>query len=256
MQSALHLLPVAVSSLRRRYGVAGLTLMVWLVSACAADTADSVPPPPGPPEVPAPPPPPSPPPPDPIDAPVPPGALPGNCTGTYYAWWFGTPCLAPTPVDTEIRFTQLAGFCGLSESGDAYCWGQGQSGNLGNGTVSGYAITPARVLGDRPFTALFAGSHACALDTEGQAFCWGNNYQGQLGIGQSGSLGGAPYRVEPTPVLTDKRFVTLAIAQQTCGITTDEELWCWGPNENGAVGPGIVGFLQLVPVRVTLPPLD
>ena len=181
--------------------------------------------------------------------------LPGNCSTFYYEWWNGDVCLVPTPLETEIRFKQVAGNCGLSEDGLAYCWGQGVGGSLGNGTVDGYAISPEPVSGGVVFSQLAGGgTHFCGLDLDGRAYCWGNNALGQLGIGESGSEGGESIRTVPTPVLTTQRFRALATAAHSCGLTFDDEVWCWGPNVQEEVGPGVIGH-QLVPVRVNLPPL-
>jgi len=82
--------------------------------------------------------------------------------------------------------TAVGTVCGLTLTGQAYCWGDNTDGVLGNGQ-SGFSTTPQPVQGSRTFSSItVAGgvaAHACALQLDGSAWCWGNNDFGQLGDG-------------------------------------------------------------------------
>jgi alpha-tubulin suppressor-like RCC1 family protein len=107
--------------------------------------------------------------------------------------------------------------------------------------------------GDVNFSSITTGGHICGLDGAGVAFCWGNNFGGQLGIGESGS---PSFREAPTPVLTALTFEEIASeGNHTCALTADEQVWCWGSNSSGQLGPGFPNSISNVPVRVHLPPL-
>ena len=78
--------------------------------------------------------------------------------------------------------------CAVAQSGSAYCWGNNNSGQLGNGDIWTNRSTPVPVLGDQRFVHLSVGSaHSCALTATGTAPCWGNNRNGQLGDGTTAS---------------------------------------------------------------------
>jgi len=72
--------------------------------------------------------------------------------------------------------------CGLTDGGEAWCWGGSIRGDLWEGPTGG-AI---RIAPDIRFRALAPGAeHLCGLTTDGYAFCGGGNYVGQLGDGTS-----------------------------------------------------------------------
>jgi alpha-tubulin suppressor-like RCC1 family protein len=183
---------------------------------------------------------------------------PGDCTNAFFRWYAGRDCLRPTPVSTALRFATLAADrCGVTDLGEAYCWGDGFYGTFGDGRVGVYSVLPVRVSGAIQFRKLTSGSHhVCGIDLVGKAYCWGNNFVGQLGIGEHGSGGGVGLRAEPTPVLTQERFVSIASKDaHTCALTAGEQVWCWGSNNFGQLGPGTPGHLSNIPVLVQLPPL-
>ena len=147
--------------------------------------------------------------------------------------------LVPTPVEAGGRhFTALAlGWnhsCALDDSGQAYCWGEGSAGQLGDGMRAGHA-TPTRVAGGVAFMSITAGAaHSCALTAHGDAYCWGRNSFGQLGVGRAGGDFGSPSRV-PSPVA----FTALSAGGvHTCALARGGDAYCWGRNTYGQLGDG------------------
>ena len=94
----------------------------------------------------------------------------------------------PTRVTGDLRWAAAmtageAFTCGLTTSGAAYCWGNGFSGQLGDGadTNGRFSPDPAPVAGDLTFSSIDAGRfHACAVAAS-RVYCWGLNSVGQLG---------------------------------------------------------------------------
>jgi hypothetical protein len=86
--------------------------------------------------------------------------------------------------------------CAVGADGGARCWGQNQSGQLGDGTRL-HRAAPVRVTG-LPGAAedVSAGmTSACAVLRDGRVYCWGGNAQGQLGDASQTDRE-APVRVE------------------------------------------------------------
>jgi alpha-tubulin suppressor-like RCC1 family protein len=82
---------------------------------------------------------------------------------------------------TQIRESQpwkqvVAGgihSCGLTRDGQAYCWGDGFSGELGHGMMES-SLEPVPVTGGLTFTALTAGKrHTCGLTAGKEAVLLG-----------------------------------------------------------------------------------
>jgi hypothetical protein len=172
---------------------------------------------------------------------------PGDCRDAYYGFYEGEDCVVPTPVATSLRFASIGG-CGLTAGHDAYCWGDGFHGWLGDGRAGSdaYAIQPVPVALGIKFATL---SGRCGLDLAGAAFCWGDNFFGQLGIGVTGGI-----RSLPAAVQTNERFVELVSnGGLSCARTLQDVVWCWGSNDSGQLGPTFVGARSNVPVQVVLP---
>jgi alpha-tubulin suppressor-like RCC1 family protein len=151
--------------------------------------------------------------------------------------------MLPVGVAGGIAFTRIDGgrwfTCGLSTGGQAWCWGDGYYGQLGDGLegISGGVPSPQAVRGGHTFTQISAGfEHACALDGAGKAWCWGNNTYGQLGNDEQVVVMGEPVPVEVVGGLTFTRIS--AGRDATCAITPDNALYCWGDNEVGQLGDG------------------
>jgi alpha-tubulin suppressor-like RCC1 family protein len=151
------------------------------------------------------------------------------------------PVLVAVPAGVTFVAVRPGGghTCALTPAGAAYCWGAG--GLLGDGTTEA-SRTPVPVAGPdgTRFTMLTAsGARTCGITTTGEAYCWGgNSYLGELGDGTTESRP-APTRVAVPPAV---RFQHLSAGySHTCGVTTVEEVYCWGWNS----GP--------TPVRVAMP---
>lgn len=74
--------------------------------------------------------------------------------------------------------------CACGVSGDVYCWGNNDWGQLGDGTTNA-TLTPVKVVG-LPAPAAEVRTldrSTCALLTTGRVYCWGYDHQGQLGGG-------------------------------------------------------------------------
>lgn len=165
--------------------------------------------------------------------------------------------VSPTAVHQPagVAFTQVAGgrnfTCALASGGQAYCWGYGGGGALGNNSVLTQRI-PVAV--QQPAGVSFTGvyteyDHACAIDTGGQAYCWGNNGWSQLGDSTT-TTRRTPVAVHQPAGVT---FTELALGStSTCGLTSAGQAYCWGNNSSGQLGDGTLTTNRL-PVAVAQP---
>jgi alpha-tubulin suppressor-like RCC1 family protein len=128
----------------------------------------------------------------------------------------------------------LATACALTMVGEAYCWGVGSNGILGDGNDpdphAGDSSTPSRVVGGYRFSSLTVGYfHVCTLTEVGEAYCWGSGL-----VRGDGSMSHTSW---PARVGAELRFSQLSAgAYHTCGVTTDRRTFCWGRGENGRLG--------------------
>lgn len=157
----------------------------------------------------------------------------------------------PTIIDTGNTYSwvSVSGYtsCGLRSSGQILCWGNNQYGQLGIGTLisknSPTAINDATLYKSVSVGALYT----CGITTTDFVKCWGNNDFGQLGDGTQ------DMRMNPKAIDVTTTYRQIATSEinssYTCGLTTSDDLKCWGDNRYGQLGTNNTTS-QLAPVGV------
>ncbi|MFL5463583.1 MAG: invasin domain 3-containing protein [Gemmatimonadaceae bacterium] len=174
-------------------------------------------------------------------------------TGDMYCWgvsWFGvlgngsfgnlSPGPTPTLVAGGHQWTEVATgmyhVCAVASGGSVFCWGGGDSGQLGNGnfghgSADNVAI-PTPISGAGAYGSISIGimGGACTTTLTKAAMCWGANVDGRLGNGTE------TLSAVPVAVSGGLSFDALATSYTgTCGIAAGSA-YCWG--QSGMLGLG------------------
>ena len=155
--------------------------------------------------------------------------------------------LAPVAISGGLTFASIsagvAHACAVTTSGTGYCWGGGNNGRLGNGATISHN-TPQPVSGNLVFSSISAGgSHTCGVTVAGTGYCWGGGIEGSLGTASPFALltpglvvGGHSWRSIIAGVgATAGSGSSFA---STCGVTINDQTYCWGSNFWGQIGDG------------------
>jgi alpha-tubulin suppressor-like RCC1 family protein len=180
----------------------------------------------------------------------------------------------PTLVSGGLTFASVdaghAHTCGVTTDGDAYCWGSNKFGRLGSSSSASQSLSPTQVDDGTNYLQMSAGaSYTCGLRSPADAWCWGMNQSGQLGAPSAQQCYDtnpddpeAPPRVlacSLTPVRAVSSLDLTMIStssQHTCGLASDQVLYCWGSGVRGQLGGGSSGseVYSVEPVRVSRQP--
>lgn len=162
------------------------------------------------------------------------------------------PVTTPAAVGGGLTFAAITGpseywhTCGLTPSGQAYCWGANHFQQRGDGPGNTVETSPVAVSGGMVFSQITVGeTYTCGLTVPGVAYCWGEGQYLGDGVGAT--------RYQPGPVAGGLSFTRLAAApggRTTCGLTSAGEAWCWGQGIFGELGDGLGTGDALVPVQV------
>ena len=168
-------------------------------------------------------------------------------TGEMYCWGqsaFGVrgngtvgemaPGLVPTLVGGGHQWIEVASgvnfLCAIATDNTAYCWGDADVGQLGNGVSGGGSTSdvriPAPVTGTARFRAVSTGLmfSTCGITVSGAAMCWGSGNWGRVGNGDD------THATVPTAVSGGLTFDALSTGDGgTCGIAASHA-YCWGYN--------------------------
>lgn len=121
--------------------------------------------------------------------------------------------------------------CGIL-SGNVYCWGTNNYGQLGNNTTVD-SLVPVKVyketgvLAGKLVTSMFAAqNHNCAI-AAGDVYCWGRNNYGQLGNNSTTNSSkpvkvSGPWTAGTVTEIGGTSYVSCAIAAG--------KIYCWGYN--------------------------
>jgi alpha-tubulin suppressor-like RCC1 family protein len=155
--------------------------------------------------------------------------------------------LEPRPVPSSVAFNQIdAGAthtCAVAVSGEAYCWGSNQYGEIGDGAAFKEGLpgptTPSRVLELDDVELISAGNNVtCAARTGGQAACWGFGTFGQLANGDTDNFASPqPTSASDGVPLGFTRLDTNGYTH-ACGVS-NEVVLCWGAGTSGQLGRGL-----------------
>ncbi|MBA3394971.1 MAG: hypothetical protein H0T89_20155 [Deltaproteobacteria bacterium] len=170
----------------------------------------------------------------------------------------GTTSLVDSPhlVDGPTRYTSISTggnhTCAIEQTtSNVFCWGQNNTGQLGDGSevtrAAPAAVETSGAIATYAASTITTGYlHTCAIQADAALACWGFNSDGQLGIGNTTS------RRFPAKLDRTWRAVT-AGTRHTCGIDTAGQLACWGANDLGQLGDGsTVGRAVPTPIRADL----
>ena len=143
----------------------------------------------------------------------------------------GSPPIALRGVDNAWRHT-----CAVDRDGQAWCWGEADTGEVGNGVAVGQWSTPQQVTGISDAIDVATGfSHSCALRESGSVWCWGENDKGQLG---DNTLVNSSTPVEVRGLI-DATSVA-AGGDFTCATRENSRVVCWGTHDSGQLGAGVL----------------
>lgn len=142
----------------------------------------------------------------------------------------------PAGVTFVTLSSNYAHSCALTSAGQAYCWGENGSGQVGDSTIVDKNAPVAVQQGALSFVSITTGlDHTCAVDASGNAYCWGGDASQQLGNGASGA--------SRIPVaVTMPSGVSFAFASvdaaKSCALDTIGQAWCFGRNNFNQIGDG------------------
>jgi hypothetical protein len=149
--------------------------------------------------------------------------------------------------------------CAVLDDGSLKCWGDNQSGQLGDGDTINRGDDPGEMGAALPAVDLGSGRTAtavavafddtCALLDDGHVKCWGANGNGQLGQGDTSARGDGPGELgdalaavnlgvgrTATAISIGHDYGGGAYRAHACALLDDHSVKCWGSGARGELG--------------------
>ena len=180
----------------------------------------------------------------------------GNGTNGDVSGVAGIPVAVSLPAGvtaTAIAAGEKTGYA-IGSDGVLYAWGEGDRGELGNGSttvIQNLPVTVSLPPGVIP-TAIAAGQEtAYAIGSDGNLYAWGYGGAGELGNGTYTSIQSTPVVVSLPSGVTP---TTIAAGYADgYAISSAGVLYGWGYGADGELGNGTNGPFQTTPGAVSLP---
>ena len=140
--------------------------------------------------------------------------------------------------------------CASTTTGDVYCWGNNDMGQLGMPLATSATAIPTRVAGlARPAVQIgiaIYGNVSCALLDDATVWCWGQSALGGTGHDPAADPACGTSKCNPQPtVVADSQarpladVVSIGVGRQVaCALTRAGSVYCWGANSLGTLGNG------------------
>jgi alpha-tubulin suppressor-like RCC1 family protein len=140
--------------------------------------------------------------------------------------------------------------CALTTAGGVRCWGHNADGELGIGRYDVVLSPPTTDVLTGVKQVVASNVFTCALTTSGGVRCWGYNSHGE--IGDDTVL--AVDRLSPAAVDILGGVTSLAAgAAHVCAVMATGGVRCWGGNDDGQLGDGMVPIIALTPPTMDIP---
>ncbi|MCW1967232.1 MAG: RCC1 repeat-containing protein, partial [Anaerolineae bacterium] len=156
---------------------------------------------------------------------------------------------AKTPVDVATLSSGVSTIavntfeaCAILTTGVIKCWG-GYGENAGE-TFGSKTPVEVQALSGKMTTLMGSVNNMCGITKNGALQCWGPNYAGQLGNGERTNR--ETPKASPAEVIGLGSGVTMANGGwgHICAIA-NASLKCWGANDSGQVGNGLMASSAL-----------
>ena len=136
----------------------------------------------------------------------------------------------------SVATGETGGTCAIRADNSLWCWGDNNAGNLGDGTSTQRNI-PVSVSGGGTWTQVSKGDlHSCGIKSDQSLWCWGSNFAGQVGDNTQFNSYSVPTAVSGGGAWKYVAAGGSSVSGFTCGIKSDDTLWCWGDNTSGQLG--------------------
>jgi alpha-tubulin suppressor-like RCC1 family protein len=181
-----------------------------------------------------------------------------TCDGTLVretcgenGYWSGKPtcdscCFADYSSCEVVDIMKLGTYqtsCALTTSGNAYCWGTGEYGEIGNGEfLQQIRATPVLMPSEIRFEDITVGyNNVHALDMDGRIWRWGINDYGEANNLSKSSI---PLLFESAIYIYPYTKIESG-GMHSCALDSSGSLWCWGKNFFGSLGIGSSEILNV-----------